>query len=551
MLAGLPFAQLRAQDLAQVGKQKPLSLQTNLSLNTSFYAVSGIAARQEPFSWTTAGALTLGVYGLQLPLSFVFSEHERSFAQPFDQFGMSPTYKWLTLHGGYRSLTFSPLTLAGHTILGGGIELNPRWLRSGFIIGRFERAVQADTTDTLHTREPAFTRWGWAAKLGFGKPDNYADLIVLKSWDDTSSVKLRHDSTVGAPEENLVIGLSTRNTLFKVVTLTLDAAVSGHTRDRFAMELGSSKSSTLEALRWILDPNLSTTLGTAISANVDAVLNQVSLNAQYKRTDAEFASFGAYFTESDVQAWSVTPSVSLIGQKLRLTGSLGMQNDNLSHNKVATTDRWRILGGVSVMPAPLWGVDVQYANLTTDQKPGTVDSLKDSTRLDQTNHQLTLAPHASFVGASLSGSGSLAYSWSYLHDRNDLTRPTSRSQAHTVTLAGQLTPKVLDLGIAPSLSYAWVQAATVTNQVAGFSLGLNRLFLEHTLRTDLVNTFSWSILNASAANFVYTGRLNCGYTLLKHHTANISAVYTHSAGSTAQAKSFDEFSGNLGYTLSF
>jgi len=38
---------------------------------------------------------------------------------------MSPYYKWITIHVGYRNINYSQFTLAGHTILGAGIELHP------------------------------------------------------------------------------------------------------------------------------------------------------------------------------------------------------------------------------------------------------------------------------------------------------------------------------------------------------------------------------------------------------------------------------------------
>ncbi|HLL95708.1 MAG TPA: hypothetical protein VK404_12060 [Spirosoma sp.] len=148
-----------AQDLSTLGKQKPVTLNGGLSVRTIFYSAKGIEARRQPFSYVVTGAPVLSLYGWSVPVSFVFSEQERSFRQPFNQFGMSPTYKWVTLHAGYRNLSFSPYTLAGHTILGGGVELTPGIFRFGFVYGRLNRATAVDTTSGL--LEPFnYTRWG-------------------------------------------------------------------------------------------------------------------------------------------------------------------------------------------------------------------------------------------------------------------------------------------------------------------------------------------------------------------------------------------------------
>ncbi|MBD3240440.1 MAG: hypothetical protein GF331_07630 [Chitinivibrionales bacterium] len=546
---GLAIIPAAAQDLAAIGKQKPFSLATNLSLNTSLYSATGIDNRQEPFGWQAAGTVTLGIYGLQLPISFVVGEDQRAFKQPFDQFGISPTYKWITLHGGHRGVTFSPYTLAGHTFLGGGIELNPGLFRSGFIYGRFVRAVQPDSLDSLQVREPAFSRYGWAAKLGVGKPDNYGDIIMLRAWDDSSSVRDRRDSTLTPPQDNIVVALVTRNTLFKVVTVSLEAAASGHTRDQYAPVLGDSESATLEWLRGIFDPNLSTTTGMALSGTVDAALRALTVNATYKRVSPGYASLGAYFIDNDLEAWSITPSLGLLDHRLRLTASTGMQHDDLAGTKTATTYRWRSMGGLMYTPVPLIGANIQYVNLSTHQRAGTISPLPDSTRLDQTHHQLVISPHTAFDKASLSGSGVLSYSWSYLHDRNPYSRDRTRSSVHTATLAGQLLPKAAGLTIAPSLTYTSVRTAPATNQLAGFSLRLNRPFLERALHVDFVNSYSWSIQDNDLGAFTYTSRLNGAYAVGKFHRMNLAMVFTRNIGYVLPSRTFSEFRGSLGYTF--
>ncbi|MEQ8338575.1 MAG: hypothetical protein RIA62_14560 [Cyclobacteriaceae bacterium] len=45
-----------------------------------------------------------------------------SFQQPFNQYGMSPTYKNVTAHIGFRSMNFSRYSLAGHLFLVPGLK---------------------------------------------------------------------------------------------------------------------------------------------------------------------------------------------------------------------------------------------------------------------------------------------------------------------------------------------------------------------------------------------------------------------------------------------
>src|SRR5690606_23843773 len=143
-----------------------------------FYNATGISARREPFTYLLSGSPTVSLYGWSIPFSFTLSQDERSFRQPFNQFGMSPTYKWITLHAGYRNVTFSPYTLAGHTILGGGFEINPGKIRAGFMYGRLNRATVIDTA-TQSLVPYSFSRKGFAARLGYGTAENHFDLNFL------------------------------------------------------------------------------------------------------------------------------------------------------------------------------------------------------------------------------------------------------------------------------------------------------------------------------------------------------------------------------------
>ena len=85
---------------------------------------------------------------------------------------MSPYYKWITIHAGYRNINYSQFTLAGHTFLGAGVELHPGIFRFGFISGRFNRAIKADTS--LKSFQPyTYSNRGIAAKIGLGKGVNF------------------------------------------------------------------------------------------------------------------------------------------------------------------------------------------------------------------------------------------------------------------------------------------------------------------------------------------------------------------------------------------
>jgi hypothetical protein len=139
------------------------------TIATGFYRSYGLdEARGQILPYSLNGKLTLVTNnGWTLPITMICNSQHNRFIQPYNQIGATPTYKkWLILHGGYRNVHFSPLTLAGHTFLGGGIELNPGKFRFGAIYGKFNRAIESNyiTPDII----PVFERTGFSVKLGVG-----------------------------------------------------------------------------------------------------------------------------------------------------------------------------------------------------------------------------------------------------------------------------------------------------------------------------------------------------------------------------------------------
>ena len=129
--------------------------------------------------------------------------------QPFNQFGISPHYRWAKLHLGYNDLFFSPYTLANHRFRGVGLELNPGKLRFGAAYGRFRKPIAQEVINAVPDEDaylleepiPAFGRRAWSAKLGFGTERSFVDLILLRGEDRPESIDTVSDLTF-KPAEN-------------------------------------------------------------------------------------------------------------------------------------------------------------------------------------------------------------------------------------------------------------------------------------------------------------------------------------------------------------
>src|SRR5512147_2895096 len=108
-------------------KKKPFKFTGSISANQVLYGAWGdIENRRQPYTYYLLGNLNAAFYGWNFPFSFSLSDQQSEYTTPpmqnFDRFGVTPYYKWIKLHAGHSSMSFSPYTYNGYNFLGGGFE---------------------------------------------------------------------------------------------------------------------------------------------------------------------------------------------------------------------------------------------------------------------------------------------------------------------------------------------------------------------------------------------------------------------------------------------
>lgn len=555
---------LLGQDVAQLAQQKPLTLSGTLDVRTVFYQSRGIAARRQPFSYVLSGAPTLSVYGVAVPLSFTWSEQDRRFRQPFNQFGLSPSYKWVTVHGGYRNLTFSPFTLAGHTILGGGVELTPGKLRAGFITGRFSRATAIDPVSGA-LMPFSFSRRGYAARLGVGTDKTFIDLSLVRARDDSSSVSRARQlearqtaapNTAVRPAENVALGLSGRLTFLKNWLVEADGGLSFFTRDagsRLAAD-GALPDAVTSSLGRLMTVNGSTEAYTAWQAAAGFQKNGSGLKVRYRRVAPGYQSMGAYYFQDDVENLTLVPSAVLFGQHLRLTGSVGVQQDNLRRQKQLTSRR--LIGALNATAdfSERLGVDMSYSNFTTDQQPGAVQ-VADTFRLAQTQQSLALTPRFAYAGEVWGHTVLLSADRSTLRDQGPggLGR-LGEFTAWNTFLTYQLTWVPRRLTVGATYNYTHLDLAQGADGNRGLQLTADQSYgPAQALRLGLRGSLLRGLRVGQPSRLLGAG-LRASYRAGRHHAFRTDVAFTGhypTAAETPQNRRYTESRGELGYSFTF
>lgn len=538
-----------AQDLEAIGSQKPFAVNGSLDVRGIGYTANGIAARRSPFMYMISGSPVISVYGISIPLYFTYNEQDRSFRQPFNQFGMSPTYKWATLHAGYRNLTFSPYTLAGHTMLGAGVELNPGKLRLGFMAGRLNRATTIDTT-TGAVQPYSFSRHGYAAKIGVGTEDNYFDLSFLSAKDAEKGFKGDLATSQVRPAANVVIGGDLKLTLAGKFFVFADGGISVYTGDRHStVPMFTDSARILNTVNRLIPLNGTSEYYIAYSGGLGYKEKNFGLKAAYRYVDPEFRSMGAYYFQNDIKNLTVSPTLNVLNGRLRLMASIGIQDDNTKKQKQATTRRVIGLTNLSWDISGKLGLDASYTNFSSNSEP-VVALVQNKYLLTQTTANISVSPRIVLATARNTQMILLSYNNSNLKDVNEETQSQNNINSTVALLNYSITLNQPGLTLMSGVNYTVNKIAAGNIDNTGFSLGASKAFLKNKLQVGTQNSYVISTLPQGNSNLLILGG-TATYQPLPKHRVNLRVNSLKNVYAEGTGTDFSELTAELGYTLSF
>lgn len=545
-----------AQDLSNLKNQKPFSYSGALEVRTIGYQMNGAPQRRNPLSLIISGSPTLSLYGWDIPFTVTYTDRKTNFQQPFNQFGISPTYKWITLHAGYRNLSFSPYTLGGHTILGAGVELNPGKFRLGFMYGRLNKATVINT-ETQSLAPQAFTRKGYAVKVGYGTTKSFFDISYLKAKDDSvgfSAGQLNTQFNPIAPAGNSVLGYKGQISFLKYFIIESEGAASLYTRNIYSNIPDTLEDPILKKIRKFATVNATSELYTAFSAGIGYRSKLYGLKVNYRRVEPEFKSMGAYFITSDLEAWTIAPSFIAWKNKISFNGSIGIQKDNLQNQKNATNKRFIGAGNATLQLNDKFGLDASYSNYSNNQSPNTV-RFADSLKIVQTTQMYSLMPRYTFNTENYSHMITMSATLSNLNDFNQFfaNNAISRNMDTKQIMANYnigFLKKGLNLNV--GLNAMQLRGMGIKQTYSGVSFGGDAVLLKSLLRlsTNHAVTFGKQELGKS---MIYNSSLNAKYQVRKGHHLDFGFYFLHNspASSIGLQQKYTELRGELAYQLKF
>ena len=545
---------VNAQDLGAIGTAEPIRVSGSFSSNTIFYGSLGVESRRDPFSYFLSGSLNVSLYGWNIPLSVNYSNQQTTFHQPFNQYGLSPTYKWATAHLGWRSMNFSSYTLAGHTFLGAGVELNPGKWRVSAMYGRLNQAVEYDTVEQASSI-PTYERYGYGVKLGYGSATDYLDVTVFRAEDDPTSIAPPPEEFNVLPGENLVLGISVAKRLLKRISFTGEWASSAYTRDVRAARAALVAASIYQNVGGLFTPRTSSAYHQAYKGALHYAGSQYGLQLAYERIDPGYQTMGAYFFNNDMENITVGGNTQLFNNKLTIALQTGVQHNNLDGNEV--NEQQRMINSVNLgySPTQAWNFSGSYSNFTTNSRRA--PRLNEITEATDTL-QLDFVQITDNANLSLSYNGkqgentyaiSLNTSYQVANERQGQQVIDQQSRFYNGNLAYSYRVAASNLGFTASLNANRTDDPDIISTAVGPAVSLNKSFYEKKLRTTWSSSYNRYLSAEKATGNVVNTRFNANYNLEKNNITLSLMVLRR--GAQAEVSPFTEFTGTIGYSYSF
>lgn len=357
---------LTAQDIERLIKSKPFEISGAIGGNLGAYGVSGIDYRASPFRYGLTARLNVRVYGIDLPIYATLRDHSFNYGSSFSRIRINPQYKWVKLHIGDAFMNFNRYTLTGRTVRGIGAELTPGKFRLKLLYGKIEDL--RSYTDTLllgTTFMPTYSRRLAAIGIGAGSNTTFFDVYAVRTWDNIDSLNGRPVNDRITRQSNTVAGSTLRIRFGRHVSLNSNIGVSFLTEnlDSFGENFVFGQNGVTSSL---IEGNLSSSFTYAGDIGLNYTGRLFSLNATAQYIQPYYQPLSVAFINSDLVNYTIGGSLSLFQRKVNLTGSIGLQSNNLSGSKLSTSSHVIANLAANIRFNKHWSANLNYFNFSQD-----------------------------------------------------------------------------------------------------------------------------------------------------------------------------------------
>lgn len=552
------YQQAAAQDLEKINWKQPIKITGGLNITNTFYQSQGMPARRDPWYWMIGGNINANVFGVvAVPVSFQFSQQNKSYTQPFNQYGMSPRYKAWTVHAGYRSLQYSTYTVGGNVWLGGGVEYRPS--ASPFYVsilyGRFQKAVNEYGSDGLVSGTPAYERWGYGGKIGYQKDGKSYAFQLFRAKDNASTV----DDTLAkqaniAPGINVVWGVTAKQPLSKHIIVDAEFAMSAYTTDYRGEQSDVVGHPYFNNLGSFFQTNTSTKINNAFQTSINYNQRNYQLKFAYRRIGPQYRTMGSVFLNNDIEDISGGVTWKMLQQKMTASLTAGLQRNNLDNKLTQQAVRNAFSGSLSYAPTKRLNFATQYSNFLSNTKFNNTNvtanqlSLQqnsDSIRYNQVTQNASLNGTYSIGDSLLKHSIMATLSWQKARDSRS---NNSDFYSGNVGYSIMFVPSQLSFNL--NILSTFNTSNGLHNQMLGPNLGVAKKISKAT-RISYNTAYVTNSVEQVKVGHTLTNRIGVSVKQGKHHTFNVDLNWMQRMQKMAATQNSSEWRANIVYAYVF
>ncbi len=522
-------------------------LQAQLGLN----AMNGSDPRIEPFTYRILGHIQADILGIKVPAQLVHTSKSTVFNYTLPSFtsvGISPSYKWATLHLGDRSMEFSRYSLSGHHFRGIGMELKPGKFHIKSMLGTLMRQ-RIQEAGTIQRIEPRYKRKGWGFQMGYGTENNKI-LFSLFHAKDQMSHDIQSDDFIIMPAENLVLSGLGRKQLGENLSVELEVARSELTANRESVEYGNE----IERLSTPLLPNANTSTGVywAVRTDLTASFDLGKFIIGHERVGPGYQTMGSLFFDNDVERLTLSYRNAFLERKLHLATKMGYERNNLSDKEANQYSRFVGSLVASYTINSKMSFTGNYSNFNSVNRMRTIGQpldLVDTITLALVNQQANLGMQ---IQTSPSGNFQVTMSWQKANNIiYDIVQTNQSNQYVMGLLSYNYQQPESNWSLSSSFQVIKSRADDFGTISWGPTLGGGLSFFNRKCHARAMLAYQSVIMNSTMQGSTFSFTLNMNYQLSDNQTVSLTSNALSRRSNIQSIPSFTECRTSLQYGWRF
>ncbi len=515
-----------AQDYSNMKSSDWFDVKGNISTSGSFADYSNTSnVEQNPWSSTVNAGLNFRVAGIDIPLNFTYVDGKRTnYNDPFYRYGLSPRYKWLTLHLGYRSIPMSPYLYSGMTSKGVGAEIKLKHFNFLLFTGELNKEREYDAKNV---NIPArFKRDAYGLKMAFKSSISNFSLALLKVKDKVNSIKASPEIKI-TPKDNLAGELAFSLRFLKYFNFRSVVAASILTDDiKDGQKLDNEYADKFSSL---IDARMNSKNGYLTNNSLGFQKGNFGINAVYSLISEDYSSLGLPGLGKNVRNTSVNTNLNLFKGKLNFNANVALSKNNLNNQHLFTnSNNMYSLNITSVLSKHL-NISTNYNLVNTYQSDGT-QKVDPKTQLDLFSHSFNIVPTYTDSHKKYTQNFSLACNYNASINANEEFEYANNSNNITLSPTYSLNINKLDLNVGINYSFGLTEAgANKTNRHIIGVFASQSYFKEKNLSANA--NMSYGIdnndIDDGSTNFTFSGSLS--YRMFTYHRFSAGVSYNVSS----------------------